>query len=138
MASQAQKQGFPKATQSQGSSETEAAQGQRQKPSKTKATQGPRQRFRKTKAAHNQTWGQSQGSNETKSKVFQDPSGNLNNTKASWGQSSMPSETEAALGPGQGMSSSFKTDASRGLGQSVKRTKTGRSPDHHPVLQRPE
>nr|XP_023421313.1 tetratricopeptide repeat protein 16 [Cavia porcellus] len=138
VASQAQKQGFPKATQSQGSSETEAAQGQRQKPSKTKATQGPRQRFRKTKAAHNQTWGQSQGSNETKSKVFQDPSGNLNNTKASWGQSSMPSETEAALGPGQGMSSSFKTDASRGLGQSVKRTKTGRSPDHHPVLQRPE
>uniref|UniRef100_A0A286XJ21 Tetratricopeptide repeat domain 16 n=1 Tax=Cavia porcellus TaxID=10141 RepID=A0A286XJ21_CAVPO len=101
VASQAQKQGFPKATQSQGSSETEAAQGQRQKPSKTKATQGPRQRFRKTKAAHNQTWGQSQGSNETKSKVFQDPSGNLNNTKASWGQSSMPSETEAALGPGQ-------------------------------------
>ncbi|KAM6182140.1 tetratricopeptide repeat protein 16 [Erethizon dorsatum] len=132
---QAQMQGSPGDTQSQGSSKTKAAQGQKQKPSKIKATRSPRQRFRKAKAAHGQNWGRAQGPSKTKSKVFQDPSGSLNNTKANQGQSSMPNETEAAPGPGQGMSSnSNKTNAPQGLGQSASRTKAGQGPDHHAVL----
>ncbi|XP_010611905.1 tetratricopeptide repeat protein 16 isoform X3 [Fukomys damarensis] len=134
-ASQAQMQSSPKTTQSQGSSETKAAKSQRQRPSKIKATQSPRQRFRKAKATHGQNWGQVQGSSRTKSKGFHDPSGSLNNTKANQGQSWMPNETEAALNPEKGTSSSSnKTDATKGLGQNISKSKAGQGPDHHAVL----
>ncbi|XP_023557443.1 tetratricopeptide repeat protein 16 [Octodon degus] len=138
-ASQAQMQGSPTATQSQGSSKTQAPQGQRQRPNKIKATHSPRQRFRKGKASHNQKWGRAQSPRKTKSKVSQDPSGNLNNTKANQGQSLMPDETKAALSSGQGTSSSSnKANAPRRLGQSASRTKAAWGPDYHSALRRPE
>lgn len=134
-ASQAQMQSSPKTTQSQGSSKTKAAQSQRPRPSKIKATQSPRQRFGKAKATHGQNGGQVQGSSRTKSKGFHDPSGSLNNIKANQGQSWMPNETEAALNPEQGTSSSSnKTHATRGLGQNMSQSKAGQGPDHHAVL----
>lgn len=121
-----------RASQGQTQSPPEATRGQRQRPSKIKAIHSPTQRFRRAKTACGQSRARIRGPGKTKIRVFHDPSGSLNNTKANQGQSWMPNETEAALSPGQGMSSSSsKTDATQGLGQHASKTSAAQGPGRH-------